>query len=97
MFMLEASQVGTVGGHSDRQPKRQTLFLRKAGIYVGVAFELPGTILAGILAGYLADNYFQTSPWFLIGLTAVAFIGAIMRLIHWVRFFNRESDGKRGK
>jgi F0F1-type ATP synthase assembly protein I len=97
MFMLEASQVGTVGDHSDRQPKRQTPFLRKAGIYVGVAFELPGTVLGGILVGYLADDYFQTSPWLLIGLTVIAFIGAMMRLIHWVRFFNRETDGDRGK
>jgi F0F1-type ATP synthase assembly protein I len=89
--------VGTVSGHSDRQHKRQTLFLRKAGIYVGVAFELPGTILGGIAIGYLADDYFQTSPWLLIGFTLIAFIGAMMRLIHWVRFSNRESDGNRGK
>jgi len=97
MFVLEASQVGTVSGHSDRQQKRETPLLRKAGIYLGVAFELPGTILGGMVVGYFADDYFQTSPWLLISLTVVAFVGALMRLIHWVHFFTRERDRDRGK
>ena len=89
--------MGTVGGRSDRPKDRQTPFLRKAGIYLGVAFEVPGTILGGLVAGYLADNYFQTSPWFLISLTAIGFIGAFVRLIHWVRIFTRENNGGSGK
>lgn len=89
--------VGTVGGSPDRQQDRQTPFLRKAGIYLGVAFELPGTILGGLAIGYLLDSYFQTSPWLLIGLTAIAFAGAFVRLVHWVRFFTRERHGNGGK
>jgi F0F1-type ATP synthase assembly protein I len=84
--------VRTVGGRSDRQD-RQTPFLRKAGIYLGVAFELPGTILAGLAIGYVADKYLQTSPWLLISFTAVAFIGAFVRLIYWVKFFSRTGNG----
>jgi F0F1-type ATP synthase assembly protein I len=85
--------VGTVSGRSDRQQDRQTAFLRKAGIYLGVAFELPGTIVAGIVIGYFADNYLQTSPWLLISFTVIAFVGAFVRLIYWVRFFSRTSSG----
>jgi F0F1-type ATP synthase assembly protein I len=62
-----------------------------------VAFELPGTILAGLLLGYLLDNYFGTSPWLLITFTAIAFAGAFARLIQWVKFFRDQSDGKRSE
>jgi F0F1-type ATP synthase assembly protein I len=62
---------------------------------VGIAFELPGTILGGLLVGYLLDKYLGTSPWFLIAVTAIAFAGAFARLVQWVRFFAGERDGKR--
>lgn len=94
--MLEATGVGTVGGRPDRQQDRQTPLLRKAGLYLGVAFELPGTILGGLAVGYLLDGYFQTSPWLLVSLTAVAFVGAFVRLVYWVRFFTRERNQDRG-
>jgi F0F1-type ATP synthase assembly protein I len=95
--MLQASPVGTVGGRSNRQQDRQSPLLRKAGLYLGVAFELPGTIIGGLAVGYFLDEYFQTSPWLLITLTAVAFIGAFVRLIYWARFFTRKRDADGGK
>ena len=95
--MLEATPVRTVGSRRDRQQDRQTPFLRKSGLYLGVAFELPGTIVGGLAIGYLLDNYFQTSPWLLISFTAIAFAGAFVRLIRWARFFSRERDGDGSK
>jgi F0F1-type ATP synthase assembly protein I len=95
--MLEATPVGTVGGRSNRQQDRQSPLLRKAGLYLGVAFELPGTIIGGLAVGYFLDEYFQTSPWLLITLTLVAFIGAFVRLIYWARFFTRKHDADGGK
>lgn len=89
--------MGTVGGRSNRQQDRQSPLLRKAGLYLGVAFELPGTIIGGLAVGYFLDEYFQTSPWLLITLTAVAFIGAFVRLIYWARFFTRKRDADGGK
>jgi F0F1-type ATP synthase assembly protein I len=77
----------------DHQQDRQSPFLRKAGLYLGVAFELPATIIGGLVVGYFLDRYFQTSPWLLIILTAVSFIGAFVRLVHWVRFFTRRDHG----
>lgn len=84
-----------MGGRPNDQRDGQAPFLRRAGLYLGVAFELPGTIFGGLLVGYLLDDHFHTSPWLLILLTAAAFAAAFVRLIHWVRFFARERDGKR--
>jgi F0F1-type ATP synthase assembly protein I len=89
--------VGKVGDRPDRQHESQTPFLRRASLYLGVAFELPGTILGGLLVGYFADNYFGTSPWLLITITLLAFAGAFVRLVHWFKVFARERDGTRVK
>src|ERR671911_2672587 len=85
--------VEKVGDRRDRRQNSQTAVLRKVGLYVGVAFELPGTILGGLLVGSLLDRYLGTSPGFLIIITAIAFAGAFVRLIRWVKFFATEPDG----
>lgn len=83
-------------GPSNRQ-NEQTPLLRRTGLYLGVAFELPGTIIAGLALGYFLDQYLGSSPWFLIALTAIAFAGAFVRLVRWVRFFTRERNGSGGE
>ena len=79
------------------QESRSIPFARRAGLYLGVAFELPGTIIAGILIGYFLDEYFATSPWLLLAITAIAFAGAFFRLVRWVRFFAGRKDGSNRK
>ena len=95
--MLEATDVESIGGRSNRRQDSQAPFLRKAGLYLGVAFELPGTILGGIVIGYFLDKFLGTSPWLLIALTALAFAGAFFRLVRWVKFFGRLRDGSGGE
>ena len=85
--------MGKVGDHPKNRQDDQTPFLRRAGLYLGVAFELPGTIIGGLVVGYFLDQYLGTSPWLLIALTAVAVAGAFVRLVRWVKFFTRERDG----
>jgi F0F1-type ATP synthase assembly protein I len=87
--------VGKVGDRSNRRQESQTPFLRRAGLYLGVAFELPGTILGGLLVGYLLDHYFGTSPWFLIVMGLIAFAGAFLRLMQWAKYFASQRDGSR--
>jgi len=82
-----------LGGRPSRQQDRPNPLLRKAGLYLAIGLEVPGAVLGGLLVGYLLDDYFGTSPWLLIALTAIAFTGAIVRLLHWVRFLARERDG----
>jgi ATP synthase protein I len=87
--------VGNAEGHPNNQQDSQTPLLRRAGLYLGVAFELPGTILGGLLIGYLLDDYFGTSPWLLIAFAALAFATAFVRLVQWIKFFARDRDGSR--
>jgi F0F1-type ATP synthase assembly protein I len=89
--------VGNVPGRPKSRQENQTPFLRRAGLYLGVAFELPATILGGLLVGYFLDDYLGSSPWLLIFCTALAFTGAFVRLMQWVRFFARERDGTSGE
>jgi F0F1-type ATP synthase assembly protein I len=86
--------VGKAGGGPDSRQGSQTPFIRRASVYIGVAFELPGTILGGLLVGYLLDNYFGTSPWLLIAITLLAFAGAFVRLVHWINYYTRQRDGR---
>jgi F0F1-type ATP synthase assembly protein I len=44
------------------------------------------------VVGYYLDIYFDSSPWLLITSTALAFVGAFVRLVRWVRFFSRERN-----
>jgi F0F1-type ATP synthase assembly protein I len=85
--------VSKVGGRPNRRQSNSSSFLQRAGLYLGVAFELPGTILGGLVIGYFADQYFNTSPWLLIVCALLAFAGAFIRLMQWVKFFSAERDG----
>jgi F0F1-type ATP synthase assembly protein I len=85
--------VGKIGGRPNRRRSNSSSFLQRAGLYLGVAFELPGTILGGLVIGYFADQYFNTSPWLLIVFALLAFAGAFFRLMQWVKFFSAERDG----
>jgi F0F1-type ATP synthase assembly protein I len=89
--------VGEEGDRPNSQQDDQTPFLRRAGLYLGVAFELPGTIIGGLVVGYFLDQYLGTSPWFLIACTAIAFAGAFVRLVRWARFFASERNGNRSE
>ncbi len=62
----------------------------KIAKYTAIGLQFPSTIIGGIVLGYLVDNFLGTSPWFLIAMTFVAFVGAVMQLIHWVRRFGAE-------
>jgi F0F1-type ATP synthase assembly protein I len=83
-----------MGGRPNSGSVTETPFLRRAGLYIAVGFEVPSTILGGVLVGYVLDNYFATSPWLLISVTLIAFVGASVRLVRWARFFSkRRHDG----
>lgn len=85
--------MGNVEGRPGNRQDSQTPFLRRAGLYIGVAFELAGTILGGPLVGYVLDSYLGTSPWFLLAMTVIAFVGAFVRLLQWMKLFARQRDG----
>ena len=73
-------------------PGKHPLISRKAGILVAMALELPGSIVGGLVIGYLLDEYFKTSPWLMMALTILGFTAACIRLVRWVRFFSDERN-----
>jgi F0F1-type ATP synthase assembly protein I len=79
-------------GGSNEPPDSEPPLLVKLGPYVQVALELPGMIFGALILGYVLDNRLGTTPWLLIAVTLVALMGAIARLIHWVRFFADEKE-----
>jgi F0F1-type ATP synthase assembly protein I len=62
------------------------LVTRKAGILVAMALELPGSIVGGLVIGYLLDQFFKTSPWLMMALTTLGFTAACIRLVRWAKF-----------
>jgi F0F1-type ATP synthase assembly protein I len=72
----------------NRGAVRYPFVTRKAGILVAMAFELPGSIVGGLVIGYLLDEYFKTSPWLMMALTILGFTAACIRLVRWARFFS---------
>ncbi len=70
--------------------KKQDPVLFKLAKYTAIGLEFPSTIVGGMLLGYLLDLYFRTSPWLAIAVTLLAFVGAVMRLVQWVKRFSGE-------
>lgn len=54
-----------------------------AGMALGVRLSsaFVGTIIAGAFVGWLIDHFFSTSPWGLIILICVGFIGGFLNLL----------------
>ncbi|MPZ78672.1 MAG: hypothetical protein GEU77_19400 [Deltaproteobacteria bacterium] len=84
--------MATPGKRLYPRAREKPLISRKAGILVAIALELPGSIIAGLLIGYLLDEYFNTAPWLMMVLPILAFTGACMRLVRWVRFFSNKRN-----
>ncbi len=80
---------GTGKGQGRAMSNNEPSYL-KFSKYAAAALEFPGTVLGGMLLGYLLDSYFNLSPWLTTILTFVALIGAFARLFQWVRYFSRE-------
>ncbi len=70
-------------GQEDKTPA-----LVKFSKYAAVGVEFPSTILGGLALGYLLDQYFNTSPWFIMTLTLLALVGAFVRLIVMLQRFS---------
>ncbi len=59
-------------------------------------FEFTGTVIAGVLVGYVLDNKFDTAPIILIVTTLTAVVGGFVRLVRVLRRLERQrSHGQR--
>jgi F0F1-type ATP synthase assembly protein I len=80
--------------HREKEPGavKIPVVTRKAGILIAMALELPGSIVGGLVIGYLLDEYFKTSPWLMMALTIFGFTAACIRLVRWARFFSEKGS-----
>ena len=78
---------GTEGGDG-ASPKSPLLF--RAAKYTAVGFEFPSTVLAGLVLGYFADQYLDTSPWMVLVLGLLGLVLAFYRLVLLLRHFSAE-------
>jgi F0F1-type ATP synthase assembly protein I len=60
--------------------------------YLAIGLEIPSTIIGGVVLGYLIDLQFETSPWFTVVLAVLGFVGAVYRLLQYLRRFADERN-----
>ena len=76
----------------DRDPGKIDLPFAKFAKYLAVGLEIPSTIVGSIVVGYFIDLWLGTKPWVTITATVVGFIGAVIRLTQYLKYF---SDSRR--
>jgi F0F1-type ATP synthase assembly protein I len=54
-----------------------------------VAYEFLGSILTGVVLGYLFDRHFETGPWGLIALTLLGTSTGLYRMVVTLRRLER--------
>ena len=78
----------------DQDPGKSNLPFAKFAKYLAIGLEIPSTIVGSLILGYVIDRQFNTSPWFTVGAAFLGFIGAVVRLLKYLKYF---SGGKQQK
>jgi F0F1-type ATP synthase assembly protein I len=63
----------------------------KVAKYLAIGLEIPSTILGAVFLGYLIDSHFGTGPWFTVGCSILGFVGAVLRLIKYLKYFSGDA------
>ena len=72
----------------DRDPGKIDLPFAKYAKYLAVGLEIPSTIVGSIIVGYFIDQWLGTKPWIAIVATVAGFIGAVIRLTQYLKYFS---------
>jgi len=72
----------------DRDPGKINLPFAKFAKYLAVGLEIPSTIVGSIIVGYFIDQWLGTKPWVTVVATVVGFIGAVVRLTQYLKYFS---------
>lgn len=76
----------------DKEPGKIQLPFAKIAKYLAIGLEIPSTIIGALVVGYVADIYFNTSPWFTVGASVIGFVGAVYRLTQYLKYFGGEEN-----
>jgi F0F1-type ATP synthase assembly protein I len=74
----------------DREPGKVNFPFARLAKYLAIGLEIPSTIIGGLVLGYLIDLEFGTSPWFTVVLAVLGFVGAVYRLLQYLKRFADE-------
>ena len=75
---------------ADRDPEKINLPFAKFAKYLAVGLEIPSTIVGSLVVGYLIDRWLGTSPWITIAASVLGFVGAVVRLTQYVKYFSAD-------
>lgn len=76
----------------DREPEKVNFPFARLAKYLAIGLEIPSTIIGGLVLGYLIDLQFSTSPWFTVVLAVLGFVGAVYRLLQYLKRFADERN-----
>jgi F0F1-type ATP synthase assembly protein I len=68
--------------------RKINLSYAKVAKYLAIGLEIPSTIVGSLIVGYLIDRQFGTAPWFTVGAAFLGFIGAVVRLLKYLKYFS---------
>jgi F0F1-type ATP synthase assembly protein I len=80
--------VGQGAKQPDQEPGKIDLPFAKFAKYLAIGLEIPSTIVGSLILGYVIDRQFGTSPWFTVGAAFLGFIGAVVRLLKYLKYFS---------
>lgn len=76
----------------DREPGKTNVPFARIAKNLAIGLEIPSTIIGGLVLGYLIDLQFSTSPWFTVVLAVLGFVGAVYRLLQYLKRFAGERN-----
>ena len=76
----------------DKEPGKINLPFARIAKYLAIGLELPSTIIGALVVGYLIDRQFGTSPWFTVGSAVLGFVGAVFRLMQYLKYFSGDGN-----
>ena len=71
----------------DREPGKPNLPFAKIAKYLAIGLEIPSTIVGSLIVGYVIDRQFGTSPWVTVAAAFLGFVGAVFRLLKYLKYF----------
>lgn len=60
--------------------------------YLAIGLEIPGTIIGALIVGYLIDLQAGTYPWVTVVMAVLGFVGAVYRLVKYLKYFAAEKN-----
>ncbi len=71
----------------EKEPGKVNFPFAKIAKYLAIGLEIPSTIIGALVLGYLIDIQFGTSPWFTVVMAVLGFVGAVYRLMQYLKRF----------